>query len=149
VASADQIYVDPSALRSLYLHDDRSARFCAWRRRTHGSLPVTRFGRAELVNSFHLAVHRKYVDRETAFAAAADLEADLREGRLTLVDALWRKTLDLTADLSARHTPRTGTRTLDVLHVATAIVLETTHFATYDKRQAKLAKEVGLRVMTP
>jgi predicted nucleic acid-binding protein len=107
-----------------------------------------RFGCAELVSSFHLAVHRKYVDRETAFAGAADLEADLREGRLTLVDALWRKTLDLTADLSARHTPRTGTRTLDVLHVATAIVLETTHFATYDKRQAKLAKEVGLRVIT-
>jgi predicted nucleic acid-binding protein len=149
VASAERIYVDPSALRSLYLHDDRSARFCVWRRRTKGALPLTRFGRAELVNSFYLAVHRDLVDNATAAAAVADLEADLRDGRLTLVDALWRKTLDLAADLSARHTSISGTRTLDVLHVATAVVLETSHFATYDRRQASLAKAVGLRVMAP
>jgi hypothetical protein len=77
VASADQIYVDPSALRSLYLHDDRSARFCAWRRRTHGSLPVTRFGRAELVNSFHLPANSSTLsltfDTLSSGVAGADL----------------------------------------------------------------------------
>lgn len=149
VASAEGIYVDPSALRSLYLHDDRSARFCAWRRKTEGALPLTRFGRAELVNSFRLAVHRKYVDHETALGAAADLDTDLREGRLALIDTLWRRTLDLAAELSSRHTSLIGTRALDVLHVATALVLQSKRFATYDARQAKLAKVVGLRVMAP
>jgi predicted nucleic acid-binding protein len=149
VASAERTYVDPSALRSLYVHDDRSARFCAWRRRVGGCLPVTRFGRAELVNSIHLAVHRKEIDERLANAAIADFDTDVREGRLAIFDVLWRHTLDLAADLSAQHTAALGTRTLDVLHVATAVALELRRFVSYDDRQAALARTVGLRVLTP
>jgi predicted nucleic acid-binding protein len=149
VTSADRTYVDPSALRSTYVHDDRSARFCAWRNRLGGALPITRFARAEVVNSIELAVHRRFIDHDTARAAIGDLDADIREGRLSLVDALWRRTLDLAAELSARHTARLGTRTLDVLHVATAVVLEVKYFVTYDKRQASLAKATGLRLLAP
>jgi hypothetical protein len=69
VASAERVYVDPSALRSLYVHDDRSARFCAWRKRLGGALPLTRFSRAELTNSVELAVFRRDIDREQADAA--------------------------------------------------------------------------------
>lgn len=149
MASADWCYVDPSALRSLYLHDDRSPRFCAWRRRTRGALPVTRFGRAEVVNSIQLAVHRGTINAEVAALAAADFESDLAEGRLQLVDALWRRMLDLAAELSQEHTAKLGTRTLDVLHVASAVALGAQRFVTYDIRQAALAKAVGLRVLAP
>ncbi|MBI2896290.1 MAG: PIN domain nuclease [Deltaproteobacteria bacterium] len=149
MVSAERAYVDPSALRSLYVHDDRSARFCAWRRRVGGSLSITRFGRSEIVNSVFLAVHRGVMERDAALAALADLDADLHEGRLTLVDVLWRRTLDLASELSVRHTASLGTRTLDVLHVATAMALSKSHFLSYDDRQAKLAKAVGLRVLAP
>jgi hypothetical protein len=149
VPSAERIYVDPSALRSMYLHDDRSPRFCSWRKRVGGSLPITRFGRAELVNSLHLAVHRGLVEAGDAAVAAGDLDADLQEGRLTLVDALWRRTLDLTAVLSAQHTARVGTRSLDVLHIASALVLEMTWFASYDDRQLELARRTGLKTLSP
>jgi hypothetical protein len=149
VPSADATYVDPSALRSLYVHDDRSARFCSFRRRLGGTLPLTRFGRSELVNSIELAVHRKLIDADDARQSLGDVESDIREGRLLVVDTLWRKTLDLAADLSAHHTARLGTRTLDVLHVASAVVLRLEHFVTYDRRQATLAKTVGLRVLAP
>ena len=149
VPSADRTYVDPSALRSLYVHDDRSARFCAWRKRIAGTLPITRFGRAEIVNSICLAVHRKAIERGVAQAAISDLDSDLREGRLTLVDALWRRMLDLASELSALHTADLGTRTLDVLHVATAVVLEARYFVSYDDRQAALARALRLRVLAP
>jgi predicted nucleic acid-binding protein len=149
VPSAERTYVDPSALRSLYLHDDRSGRFCAWRKRTGGSLPVTRFGRAEIVNSIFLAVQRRVIEPEVAVAATDDLDGDFREGRLTLLDALWRRTLDTASELSRRHTALLGTRTLDVLHVATALTLELTHFVSYDTRQKALAKKVGLRLLAP
>ena len=149
MTSAERTYVDPSALRSLYLHDDRSARFCAWRRRLGGCLPVTRFGRAEFVNSVQLAVHRKEIDERLAAAAIADFDADVCEGRLAIVDVLWRRTLDLAAELSTQHTAALGTRTLDVLHVATAVTLEARRFVSYDDRQATMAKAVGLRVLTP
>jgi len=149
VPSAEQVYVDPSALRSLYVHDDRALRFCRWRQRIGGSLPLTRFGRCEIVNSVQLAVHRKLIDAETARGALADLEDDISEGRLSLVDALWRRTLDLGAGLSAQHTAKLGTRSLDVLHVATAVVLGATHFVSYDQRQSDLAKAVGLKTLSP
>lgn len=149
MASAERTYVDPSALRSLYVHDDRSARFCTWRRRVGGCLPITRFGRAELVNSIHLAVHRKQIDQRLAGGAIADFDADVREGRLAIVDVLWRRTLDLAAQLSTQHTAVLGTRTLDVLHVATAVTLEARRFVSYDERQAALAHAAGLRVVAP
>ena len=149
MASAEITYVDPSALRCLYLHDDRSASFCAFRRRIAGSLPLTRFGRSELLNSIQLAVHRKLIDLATASEATQDIEADLRDGRLVLVDALWRRSLDLATELSERYSARLGTRTLDVLHVATAQALSMKRFVTYDARQAALAKAVGLRVLAP
>lgn len=149
MANAESTYVDPSALRSLFVHDDRSSRFCAWRRRVGGSLPITRFARAEMFNSIQLAVYREMLDRDVAEGAISDFEADVREGRLTLIDALWRRTLDVALELSSRHTAKLGTRTLDVLHVATALTLETKHFVSYDDRQSKLAKAVGLRVLAP
>ena len=149
MASAERTYVDPSALRSLYVHDGRSARFCAWRRRLGGCLPVTRFGRAEIVNAVHLAVHRKEIDEGLARAGIADFDTDVREGRLTVLDVLWRRTLDLAAELSTQHTAALGTRTLDVLHVATALTLEARRFVSYDDRQSALATAVGLRVLTP
>lgn len=149
MASAERTYVDPSALRSLYIHDDRSARFCGWRKRIGGVLPITRFGRAEIVNSVHLAVHRGLITEEVARSAIEDLDSDIRDGRLTLIDALWRKMLDLTAELSEHHTAKLGTRTLDVLHVSTAVILELTHLVSYDRRQVALAKSVGLKTLSP
>ena len=147
--SADRIYVDPSALRSSYIHDDRSARFCAWRTRIAGGLPITRFARAEMINSFALGVHREIITADIAAAATEELDDDVRSGRLTLVDAMWRRTLDLASELSARHSPRLGTRTLDVLHVATAKTLKMTHFVSNDGRQSALAEAAGLRLIIP
>lgn len=149
MATAENAYVDPSALRSLYLHDHRSRGFCAWRRRMGDALPLTRFGRAEIVNAFALAVFRRETTPAVASAALADLDADIAAGRLALVDLLWRQALDLAATLSAHHTPQLGTRALDVLHVASAVSLECTRFVTYDERQARLARAVGLRVVAP
>jgi len=149
VARADRTYVDPSALRSSYVHDGRSAGFTRFRRRLGGALPVTRFGRSEIVNSILLAVHRGLLSETEASGALADFETDVEEGRIALVDTLWRRTLDLATALSKRHTVRLGTRALDVLHVASALTLETTHFVSYDERQRALAKAAGLRLLAP
>jgi len=52
---------------------------------------------------------------------------------------------ELCADLARRYGPKLGTRTLDSLHVATALELKAEQFWTFDQRQAKLAKAVGLK----
>jgi predicted nucleic acid-binding protein len=48
--------------------------------------------------------------------------------------------------LSAVHSEKLGTRSLDILHVASAMVLGSTSFLTFDRRQAALARVSGLKV---
>lgn len=149
MASADKTYVDPSALRRLYVHDSRSRAFCAWRARVARALLITLHGRAELVNSIVLAVFRRDISKSAADAALADLSADINQGQLVIADLPWRHAYEQATELSRLHTSALGTRTLDVLHVASARVLEMRDFVTYDERQSALAKAVGLRVVRP
>jgi hypothetical protein len=65
--------------------------------------------------------------------------ADLADGRLTLADVPWRRALDRATELSRLYTPKLGTRTLDVLHVASAVELGCRSLVTYDERQAAIA----------
>jgi predicted nucleic acid-binding protein len=52
---------------------------------------------------------------------------------------------EVCSDLARRYGPRLGVRTLDSLHVACALELNAERFWTFDERQAKLAKAVGLK----
>jgi hypothetical protein len=48
---------------------------------------------------------------------------------------------------AVRHTPATGCRSLDILHVAAGRSLGATKFFSFDMRQRALAELVGLTVM--
>ena len=105
MTSAEHTYVDPSALRRLYIHEPRSRAVCAWLARIRGPLPLTLHGKAELVNSIELAVFRGIITPKVADGALADLGSDLSDGRLALADVPWRRALDRAAELSRLHTP--------------------------------------------
>jgi predicted nucleic acid-binding protein len=145
--TAEQIYVDSSALGMLYLHQPRSREMASWRGRIGGSLPVTHFGRTEIVNAISLAVHRGLLTADRATLLWNRLDADFVDGHLQHADILWRAALKRAGQLSQLHTPRLGTRPLDVLHVACALELKLPHFLTFDERQRKLAKAVSLKVV--
>ncbi len=147
--TVEHCYIDSSALRQLYAHDKHSATMAAWRFKNPGPVRVTRFTRTELINSMAAAVHRRDLSEADLQDFLSDLAADLTSDRLRLVDVPWRAVLDQAAELSRQHTPRFGTRTLDVLHVASALELNARRFVTYDSRQARLAKACGLNVIQP
>jgi len=149
VATADQVYVDPSAICRLYLHQPGSREMASWRRRIGGSLPVTHHGRTEIVNAISLAVFRQQISADSARELWSLLDTDFAEGRLTQVDILWRATLNKAGKLSRLYSPQIGTRTLDILHVSSALELNLKIFLTFDNRQAELAKAVGLRTVHP
>jgi predicted nucleic acid-binding protein len=48
--------------------------------------------------------------------------------------------------MARRQTPQSGTHTLDILHVASALELKAEMFYTFDRNQEKLAKAEGLLV---
>ncbi|MEY2880473.1 MAG: hypothetical protein RLZZ15_2853 [Verrucomicrobiota bacterium] len=149
VATADQTYCDPSALRSIYLHDPRSRGMTTWRATVSGALPMTKFVSAEMANAFALAEFRGEIDAARHSAVVAHFSADFSEGRFTSADLLWRAALDRAAELSRAHSTILGTRALDVLHVASALELGARTFVTYDTRQAALASAVGLKTLAP
>jgi predicted nucleic acid-binding protein len=149
VATANDVYADPSALLKLYLHEPDSQRMAAWRAKVRGPLAVTHHGRVELVNGIALAAHRKLISGEAFGVALAALDDDFDQGRYYQADLLWRATLKRAAELSRAHTRSLGTRSLDVLHVASAIELGFRGFVTFDVRQQNLVKEVGLKLQVP
>jgi predicted nucleic acid-binding protein len=149
VASAERIYADPSALLKLYVHELDSAAISRWRMRTKGALPLTPHGRLEIVNGICLAAFRRLIDVEARNDALASFSEDLAEGRYREADMLWRATLKRAEQLSRAHTAACGCRSLDVMHVASALELGLQSFVTFDKRQQRLARLTGLRVVTP
>ena len=149
MASAERTYVDPSALLKLYIHEPESAAMNAWRTRIRGALPVTPHGRLEIANGISLAAFRKAITTEAMADALLSFEEDLAEGRYTEIDVLRRATLRRAADISRTYTPKLGCRSLDVLHVATALELGLRDFITFDGGQRRLARAVGLKSITP
>lgn len=59
----------------------------------------------------------------------------------------WTDIFTRAVDLSGKHTKKTGSRSLDILHVATAFSIGAGHFFTFDERQSLLAHAAGLRVV--
>ena len=149
MARAERTYADPSALLKLYVHEPESAAMSAWRTRTSGALPVSEHGRLEIVNGICLAAFRKTISAEAMCDALASFDEDLADGRYVAAEVLWRATLRRAAEISRAHTTTVGCRTLDVLHVATALELALRNFVTFDRRQQQLARAAGLRVVTP
>jgi predicted nucleic acid-binding protein len=148
VATADQIYADPSALSRLYIPQHGSREMAAWRWRTKGPLGVTPHGKAEIVNAIALSVFRGEMPASDAQDAFAELEGDFEDGHLVYLDVLWRAAFKRATALSKQHSPTLGTRALDVLHVACALEEKLPNFLTFDERQQKLAKAVGLKVIS-
>lgn len=97
--------------------------------------------------SFLLALFRGEFDADTRRAAWSQVEQDIRDGILTHVTPAAVAVYNKAAELSDRHGPALGTRTLDVLHVAAALVLGTNRLLSLDHRQRALAAKVGLTVM--
>jgi predicted nucleic acid-binding protein len=139
-------YADTSFLVSLYITDANSER--ATRIAEKLAPPwfvVTEFGEFELVNALWLRIFRRELSATAAGEAQSIFELHLRDGlmsqRLMTSEIYFRA-----RDLAMRWSYSLGTRALDVLHVASALVLEADMFHTFDERQAKLARAVGLRI---
>ena len=138
------VYADSSFVVSLYLTDVHSPEA---RRRVQGAPPVilTSLHRAEWAHALGQHQFRGTMSAEAARRANSQLVSDEAAN-------LWREVplpenaFELCADLARRYGAKLGIRTLDSLHVACALELRAERFWTFDERQGKLAKTVGLKI---
>jgi predicted nucleic acid-binding protein len=76
----------------------------------------------------------------------AQFDANVAAGIFVFTEVDWADAHSLAERLSAAHTRNEGYRTLDVLHVATALQMRAGLFLTMDGAQASLARAAGLKV---
>jgi predicted nucleic acid-binding protein len=91
---------------------------------------------------------RSQVARERV-AALARLEHLLTRRALFDVAVDWDAVIVRAAKISDAQTGRIGARAMDLLHVASALTLESEQFLTTDARQAQLARAEGMKVVLP
>jgi predicted nucleic acid-binding protein len=137
------IYADSSFYVSLYVPDQHTPEA---RRRlaSRPALWMTPLHVAEWVHAIEQHVFRKAISRSEADRSIQLFHDDRKQG-------LWRevavpeRAFEVCTQLAHQDAARLGVRTLDTLHVASALELKAKHFWTFDQRQAKLARAAGLR----
>jgi predicted nucleic acid-binding protein len=138
-------YADTSFVASLYMPDANSARAVRHMRQLALPLLFSGLGELELLNAFRLRLFRKEMSPAHARAGLGAFRDDLGNG-IIAVRPMAEEIYAQAEFLAAKWTARLGTRTLDILHVASAIILEAESFLTFDERQRKLASAAGLAV---
>jgi predicted nucleic acid-binding protein len=139
------IYADTSFLVSLYSLDANSVPAARTMQASSGDRFVSVFGELEVVNAMGLRVFRKEVSATQAQSSLKDFEKDLRAGVFQL-RPLTEQIFERAHQLSRRTTPKLGTRTADLLHVAAALELSADYLYSFDQQQRKLAQTVRLRL---
>jgi predicted nucleic acid-binding protein len=142
------VYADTSFLFSLYAQDVNTARAAKLSERKGLVFLLTPFQRLEFYNAIRLAAFRRHMSQAEAERLTRQFAEDLEQGAFLEVPLVWTEVFAEAEALSGRHTTGLGTRSLDILHVASAVVLDAAFFFTFDKRQAALTREAGLRVKT-
>jgi predicted nucleic acid-binding protein len=123
--------------------DDHSTAAAAQVTRHPDALLVSSLVMLEMTNAMHLRVFRKQRTPRQAAESIGAFETDLSDGIFRLLpvpQAAWATA----QKLSRTHSAQLGSRSLDILQVAIAIVLRADTFLTFDRNQAALAEAAGL-----
>lgn len=139
------VYADTSFLAAIYLSDVHTTRAAAALRKWASPLPLTPWMRLELRNAIHLSLFRKEIQTSIQKAALNQVEADIQAGLLTPIILPWSDVWREAEKLADKYSATLGIRSLDILHVAAAVVNGAKDFLTFDKRQGALAGAAGLR----
>ena len=142
-----KVYADSSFILALYLQQENSPAAAAFMQRQGKPLPFTPWHRLEVRNAIRLSVFHRLIEGQQSKTQLKQVEMDLREETLlvhTPVD--WVAVLREAEKIGAVHSETLGCRSGDLFHVAAARELGFDLFLTFDERQRKMAKAVGLPV---
>lgn len=100
----------------------------------------------EIRNALNLAIRRGEMGETEREAILADIRRQLEAGYFRMAEASQSEIYAKAGDLSDTHTPAIGTRSLDLMHLATAVLCKAQRLLSTDTRQREAAKAEGLEV---
>ena len=105
---------------------------------------LTQWQALEVKNAIRLKVFRGEITPAEMSQSIAGFEQDIATGRWQRPPYAVAAVEQKAEELSAGHSATFGCRTLDIIHVAAALVIGAKDFITFDRRQGALAKQAGL-----
>ena len=139
-------YADTGFVVTLYKLEITSERAAALMAKQTQSVRMSQLGEIEFTNALQLAVFRKDLTPREAMLKKRLFQEDVANGIFTIVPVPAATLFAKTAELAHRHSARLGTRSLDLMHIAAALLLGAETFFSFDERQLKAAKAEGLKV---
>jgi predicted nucleic acid-binding protein len=140
-------YADSGFVVSLYLTTEgTSAQARKEVKRASKPILLSPLSLLEIRNALNFGINRGEITSDQRDAVLAEIEAQIEKGFFRMVDVSQSSIYAKAQELSNTHTPATATRSLDLMHLAAALLSGARTFLTFDKRQAKAATTEGLLV---
>ncbi len=137
-------YADTSFLVSLYSPDANSRRAASEVSRRNPTVLLTPLGELELANALELRIFRREAKVSEVRAARTRMLEHIETGFFAL-QPMPVTVYERARQIARRRSAQLGLRTLDILHVASALLLRAEIFLTFDRRQLKLARAERLK----
>ena len=139
-------YADTGFVVTLYKEETTSTRAAALMAKQTASVWLSQLGVLEFRNALHLAVFRGDVTADDAAIMQRLFQEDVANGIFTIAPIPATELFAKAIELADRHSAAIGTRSLDLLHVAAALLLNAELFFSFDERQCHAAKAEGLKI---
>ena len=141
-------YCDSSFLAALYQPTDVfHPHACEVASAFTSSIPYTLLNELELLNTLSRCLGNRSLDQAAHDSILRVIDADTADGLLEKTSLNQIKVYEKAREISKKHTPALACRSLDILHVAAALILGARNFASLDLRQRKLAEAVKLKLL--
>ena len=140
-------YADSGFVVSLYLTTEgTSAQARKEVKRASKPILLSPLSLLEIRNALNFGINRGEITSDQRDAVLAEIDAQIAKGFFRMVEASQSSIYAKAQELSNKHTPTIATRSLDLMHLAAALLSAARIFLTFDKRQAKAAAAEGLLV---
>jgi predicted nucleic acid-binding protein len=143
-----KVYLDSSAIVKLYAPEAETATVAEYVRSLKEALPFSHLHEIEVKNALRLKVFRKDYPARPVSRAIRLIEKDVSTHVLDRPELNWPEVFRKADELSKRFSSRWGARSLDLLHVASCMLIGCRDFLSYDPRQIVVAKKAGLHVVS-
>lgn len=139
-------YFDSAIIVKLYVQEANSAAAIQLVSAHTAPYALTSWQALEVRNAIRLKAFRREITPVEMAQSIGALEQDITAGRWVRSGYTVAAVEQKAEELSAGHAATLGCRTLDIIHVAAALVMGVKEFATFDHRQAALARSAGVAV---
>ena len=140
-----KLYIDTSVLVKLYYPEPESKQLAEWIQKQKQPILFTQFHELEMTNAFALKVYRNEISEESLKVLHKIIKNDKTSGILKVVNPDWSEVLHEAIKISNSNSSDIGTRSLDIIHIASANILNCDTFLSNDKRQMSAALAIGLK----